>query len=235
MNIKSLKSDLQKLTSSEKVLIYQRFFKTGPGEYGEGDVFLGITMPNIRKMVKKYYKDISISQLNKLISSKFHEERMTALLILVEKYQKGNQQEKKEIYDYYLNNTQYINNWDLVDLSSYKIIGEHLLDKDKEILYQLARSKDLWEKRIAIISTMTFIRNNQFKDTLAISEVLLRDNHDLIHKAVGWLLREVGKRDRGVEEIFLKKHYQSMPRTMLRYAIEKFPEDLRQKYLKGTI
>lgn len=160
---------------------------------------------------------------------------MAALLILVAKYEKGSKKEKERIFKAYLNNTKYINNWDLVDVTCHKIVGRHLLDKDRKILYKLAVSKDLWEKRISIISTMWFIKENQFEDTLKISKILLQDNHDLIHKAVGWCLREVGKKDRSLEEKFLNQHYQQMPRTMLRYAIERFPEDLRQKYLKGTI
>ena len=235
MSIVAIRKDLKKLSSRKKADVYQRFFKTGKGEYGEGDVFLGMTMPNIRKVVKKHFKNTSLKDTLKLLTSKYHEERMTALLILVEKYQKADQKEKEIIYKSYLKNTKYINNWDLVDVTCHKIVGKHLLDKDRKILYKLAKSKDLWEKRISIISTMWFIKENQFQDTLKISKILLNDSHDLIHKAVGWSLREVGKKNFSLEESFLNKHYKNMPRTMLRYAIEKFPEDLRQKYLKGTI
>jgi 3-methyladenine DNA glycosylase AlkD len=234
MNIKALKSNLRKLIDPEKTKIFPRFFKSGPGEYGEGDKFLGISVPNCRTIAKQHQEQ-SLNDLKKLISSKYHEERLVALLILIIQYQKGDQKTKQIIYNFYLQNTQYINNWDLVDLSCYKIIGNHLLDKDRQILCKLAKSKDLWEKRIAIISTYAFIKQDQFKPTLEISKVLLKDSHDLIHKAVGWMLREVGKKDKRVEEKFLKVYYQSMPRTMLRYAIEKFPENIRQQYLKGTI
>ena len=232
--IQTLKKQLHSHINPEKAEHFPRFFKTGKGEYGEGDLFLGITVPNCRSVAKKF-KTISIQEVETLITSKYHEERLVALLILIEKYNKANEKEKKEIVDYYLSKTKHINNWDLVDLSCYKILGEYLLDKDRSILYKLAKSKDLWEKRIGIITTMAFIRKNQFEDTMAISEILVNDDHDLIHKAVGWLLREVGKRDMKVEEKFLKKYYKNMPRTMLRYAIEKFPEDKRQKYLKGQI
>jgi len=170
--------------------------------------------------------------IQKLLDSKIHEHRLVGLLILVDKYEKSN---NKEIVDFYLANTKNINNWDLVDLTAHKILGHYLLDKDRTLLYNLARSNDLWEKRISIISTFYFIKNNDFKDALKISEILLNDKHDLIHKAVGWMLREIGKRDQKAEEKFLKKYYKKMPRTMLRYAIEKFDEKKRKAYLRSEI
>lgn len=235
-SLSQLKKELKQNANPEKAKVLQRFFKTGKGEYGEGDIFLGIYVPIQRKIAKKY--DLSLVDIQKLLNSKIHDERLVALFILINKYKKswplGGQQ--KEIFDFYLKNTKRINNWDLVDLSAPNIVGDFLLPRlnlgNRKILYKLAESDNLWEKRISIISTLTFIRVGEFKDTLKISEILLNDKHDLIHKAVGWMLREVGKRDQKVEEKFLKKHYKKMPRTMLRYAVERFPEDLRQKYLE---
>ena len=188
-------------------------------------------MPEIRKVAKKYLS-LSIKDVEKLLKSKFHEHRMTALVIWTYQYPKADQKTKEDIYTTYLNNTKHINNWDLIDVTTPKIVGAHLFDKDRSILYTLAKSNDLWEKRISILATFWFITHNQFEDTLKIAEILLNDTHDLIHKAVGWALREVGKKDQAVEEKFLKQHYKTMPRTMLRYAIERFPEKLRQEYLK---
>ncbi len=229
--LNQLKKDLKKLANPEKAGILQRFFKTGKGEYGEGDVFLGITVPDQRKIANKY-SELPLKETQKLLSGKIHEHRLTALLILVIKYKKADDTDKKKISHLYIKNFKHINNWDLVDLSSEKILGDYLLEKDKSLLYKLAKSKNLWERRIAVITTFAFIRNNRFNDTLKISGLLLNDRHDLIHKAVGWMLREIGKRDQEVEEKFLKKHYRKMPRTMLRYAIEKFDEKKRQFYLK---
>jgi len=223
-----IKQDLQNLQNPEKAKLLQRFFKTGKGEYGEGDIFLGITVPQQREISKKY-TDLSLKDLQELLNSKIHEYRLVALLILIIKYKKA--ESKKEIFDFYLKNTKNINNWDLVDLSAPNIIGNYLVNKDKSILYKLAKSNHLWGKRIAILSTFEFIKRNQFEDTLKISEILLKDKYDLIHKAVGWGLREVGKRDQQTEEEFLKKFYKEMPRTMLRYAIEKFDENKRKYYL----
>jgi len=223
-----LKKELKTKSSPKKAKILQRFFKTGPEEYGEGDVFLGIAVPEIRKLVKKY-SDLKIKEIIKLLHSKIHEERLTALLIMVKKFQI--EKNKEKIYNLYLKNTKYINNWDLVDLSANKIVGDYLLDKPKSILYKLARSKSVWERRISIIATFNFIKNNKFEETLKIARILLNDKHDLIHKAVGWMLREIGKRDLKTEERFLKKYYPKMPRTMLRYAIKKFPEKKRKQYL----
>ena len=223
---------MQQLGSEEKAKILQRFFKTGPGEYGEGDMFIGVGVPELRKLVKEY-PDITLKESVQLLRSLIHEERMLALLILVDKYSKGNESVKKKIYKLYLQNTTYINSWDLVDSSAHHIVGVFLMDKNKDPIYRLATSKSLWERRIAILSTFHFIKHNNYSETLKISKILLTDEQDLIHKVVGWMLREIGKRDIFIQEIFLKKHYKRMPRTMLRYAIEKFPEPKRQKYLKG--
>jgi 3-methyladenine DNA glycosylase AlkD len=229
--INQLKAELRKLGNPQKAKDSAWFFKTGKGQYGEGDVFLGIKVPEQRKIAKKY-QALPLPHIQTLLSSKFHEYRLTALFILVLQYKKADAKGKKQIVDLYLKNTKQVNNWDLVDSSAHYILGHYLLDKDRKILYRLAKSKNLWEKRISIISTAAFINNNEFADTLKIAELLLNDDHDLIHKAVGWMLREVGNRNKAVEEKFLKKYYQKMPRTMLRYAIEKFPEAKRQSYLK---
>ena len=227
-----IQKDLRKSANPRKAKVLQRFFKTGPGQYGEGDVFLGITVPESRKIARKY-ENSSFQEIEKLLESKVHEERLVALLILVEKY--NNISERQDIIEFYLKNTKYINNWDLVDLSSDKILGEYLLDKEKSVLYNLAKSNNIWERRIAIVSTYSFIKNNEFNETIKISKMLLDDKHDLIHKAVGWMLREVGKRDLAAEELFLRENYKKMPRTMLRYAIERFPEAKRKAYLNGEI
>lgn len=229
MNLPDLRKDLKKIGNKDKAKLLQRFFKTGKGEYGEGDIFLGITVPQSREAAIKY-KDLLFEDIKNLLKSKIHEERLIALLILVHNFQK-NPLEQKTIYDFYLNNTKYVNNWDLVDLSSHKIIGKYLLDKPKDILFKLARSKNLWERRIAIISTFYFIKNNKFSDSLKIAELLIFDKHDLIQKAVGWMLREVGKKDKSLEIKFLRKYHKQMGRTALRYAIEKFPGKERRKYL----
>lgn len=228
--------ELQSLKNSSKAQFLSRFFKTGPGEYAEGDVFLGLTVPVCRSIARKY-KELSLEETEQLLQSQFHEERLVALLILVEKC-KNSPQLLDEIYELYLTNTQNINNWDLVDLSAPQIVGAYLsTKKDRTILRALATSESLWERRISILATLYFIvKDKEYKDTFEISELLLFDNHDLIHKAVGWMLREVGKRiSEEREENFLKKHYKKMPRTMLRYAIERFEEKKRQKYLTGTI
>jgi len=230
--IKELRKDLEKLKNPKQAKLLQRFFKTGKGEYGEGDIFLGIKVPEQRKLVNKY-KELEIKEVQGLLNSKIHEERLVGLLILVEKYKKTG--DKKKIIDFYLDNTHNINNWDLVDLTASKILGDYLLDKNRKILYKLARSNALWERRISIVATGAFIWKNDFKDSIKISEILLKDNHDLIHKAVGWMLREVGKRNVKVLEDFLKKHYKEMPRTMLRYSIEKFSEKRRKEFLNGDI
>ena len=212
----------------------QRFFKANKGGYGEGDKFLGIRVPVLRKQAKKY-QDISLKEIQQLLQSSFHEERLCALLLLVLQFTKGNEEERTSIYRLYLNNTKYINNWDLVDSSAHHIVGGYLENKDKRPLYELSKSDNLWERRIAIISTFHSIKKHQFEEALAISKQLLGDREDLIHKAVGWMLREVGKRDLEIEKAFLRSHYKEMPRTMLRSAIEKFPDLERKQYLNGTI
>jgi len=223
---------LQSLANPEIAEHSQRFFKTGKGEYGEGDLFLGIRVPINRQAVKKF-KIVPLPTLKRLLKSKFHEIRLFALLSLVYQYEKTDQQET--VFKIYLSKTKYINNWDLVDTSAPNIAGDYLQDRDRSILYKLAESDSLWERRIAILATFKFIRNGEFKDTLLISKILLNDEEDLIHKAAGWMLREVGNRDQQTEEKFLLKHYKNMPRTMLRYAIEKFKEEKRQGYLKGKL
>jgi len=229
MNLLDLKKDLNTLGNPDQVKPLERFFKTGEGEYGEGDKFLGVSVPDQRKIAKRY-QDLSLDDVQKLLDSRIHEHRQVALIILTHQYKRS--KDKKKIADLYLKNTKNINNWDLVDISAPKILGDYLLDKDRSVLYKLAKSKNLWEKRIAILSTYAFIKHAQFDDTLNISEILLNDKHDLIHKAVGWMLREVGKKNQAVEERFLRKHYKKMPRTMLRYAIEKFDEKKRKYYMK---
>jgi len=225
-----LKKELKSLINPKQIKISQRFFKTGPGEYGEGDIFLGIKVPLQREVANKYIH-LSFDNIENLLKSKIHEYRLIGLLILISKYKRAKEKEKKKIFNFYLKNYQGINNWDLVDISAPYIVGDYLLNKNKDILYKLARSKNLWKKRIAILSTFTFIKNNKFNDVLKISKLLLNDNHDLIHKAVGWMLRELGKRNLKIEEEFLKKYIKKMPRTMLRYAIEKFEEKKRKSYL----
>lgn len=234
MKLKKLQKELRKCASKEKAKILQGFFKTGPGEYGEGDIFLGVQVPHIRNIVKRYIY-LSLSEVRILLRSKIHEERLAALLIIILQFNRSSYAAKKIIYGFYLKNTAYINNWDLVDLSAPHIVGAYLIDKDKSTLYQLAKSKALWQRRIAIVSTFNFIRNNQFADTLRIAKILLTDKEDLLHKATGWMLREVGKRDTGILENFLSKHHRDMPRTMLRYAIERLPVSKRRAYLKGRV
>jgi 3-methyladenine DNA glycosylase AlkD len=229
--LNKLKQDLEKLANKEKIQNYQRFFKTGPGQYGEGDIFMGLTVPKQRSVAKSYL-NLDLSDIQSLLNSKIHEHRLVALLILVEQYK---QTKNKEIVDFYLANTKNINNWDLVDSTAHKILGDYLIDKNRSILYKLVKSKSLWERRISIISTFAFIPNNDFNDSLKLAKILLKDTHDLIHKAVGWVLREVGKKDQNLLENFLKKHYDNLPRTTLRYAIEKFEETKRQSYLKKKL
>lgn len=226
-----IRNELENLGDPERAKILSGFFKTGKGQYGEGDVFLGIPVPIQRKVSKKY-QSLTLVDLQKLLVSKIHENRLTALLILVLKYGKGDQRTKKNVFNFYLKNSFYVNNWDLVDLTAPKIVGNYLLDKNRSILYKLVKSSSLWERRIAVLSTFAFIRNNDFLDALEISKLLLCDKHDLIHKAVGWMLREIGKRNQEVLEEFLEEYSMQMPRTMLRYSIEKFNSEKRKYYLK---
>lgn len=234
MSLTEIRKAISKQKNPTQAVNLQRFFKTGKGEYGEGDIFYGIKVPE-QRIIAKQFKDLALNDLKNLILSKVHEERLIAAFILVDQFKSGDEKKKKIIFNFYLKNRKGINNWDLVDLSAPKIVGAYLIDKEKDLLYKFARSKDLWEKRMSIISTQAFIREHYFDDTLNISEILLSDKHDLIHKAVGWMLREVGNRDMETEEEFLRKHYKKMPRTMLRYAIEKFTEQKRNAYLKGKI
>jgi len=234
MNQKIIHNDLMLLANKEIAEHSQRFFKTGKGEYGESDIFLGIRVPVLRKLVNKY-RGISLEEVSKLLHSKFHEERLLAVLMLVQLFKTGGDEEQKQIYSLYLDNIEFINNWDIVDISAGNIVGAYLYQKDKALLYRLVYADNLWERRISIISTFYFIRQNEFDDTLKIAEILLNDKEDLIQKAVGWMLREVGKREIEIEEEFLQEHYMKMPRTMLRYAIEKFPETRRKMYLRGEV
>lgn len=225
-------NDFKRLHDPAKAKFLPRFFKTGKGEYGEGDKFLGIIVPDQRKIATKYWKAADLNDLKSLISSPYHEVRLTALFILVKKFEKSkDESEKKTWVDFYLAYRKFVNNWDLVDSSAHLILGSWLFDKDRTLLYDLAHSGNLWDQRIAMISTYYFIRKNDFDGTLKIAEILLYHKHDLIHKAVGWMLREVGSRDFDAEYRFLEKHYKSMPRTMLRYAIEKFEPEVREMFM----
>ncbi len=234
MSLQELKKDLEKESNEKKANIHSRFFKTGKGEYGEGSIFLGITVPILRKIAKKY-QDLSLEDLQVLLDDKIHTYRFVAIIILVEDYKKADRNKKKEIYEFYLKNSKNINNWDLVDVSASHIVGEHLYNQPrivaKKKLQHLALSEDLWERRIAIISTFYFIRQNRLGETYGISKMLLKDKHDLIHKACGWMLRELGKRNQKVLERFLDTYVHEMPRTMLRYSIEMFEEEKRKYYL----
>ncbi len=232
MNARSISRDLRELGDADVAQHSQRFFKTGKGEYGEGDRFLGIRVPVLRQYVRQY-RDVEPAEVLKLLASEFHEQRLFALLLLVDKFQRGSDSERSWIYKQYLANTQYINNWDLVDSSADKIVGAYLQQRSRKPLYKLAKSKSLWERRIAIMATFHFIRQGDFNDTLVLCELLLQDKEDLIHKATGWMLRETGKRDIEAEKLFLDQFYKAMPRTMLRYAIERFPQADRRKYLEG--
>ena len=233
MKVADIRKRVRELGDPEDARFLQGYFKTGPGEYGEGDVFLGIRVPVIRKLVKEF-KDVPLRAVASLLKSPAHEERLLALLILVRKYEKGTEVDRKAVYDLYMGSTRYINNWDLVDLSAPNIVGAHLSNRSRKPLDRFAKSPLLWDRRIAILATFFFIREGEHEPTLRIAETLLKDPEDLIHKAVGWMLREVGKRDMAAEETFLRQHYSTMPRTMLRYAIERFPEKKRQRYLNRT-
>jgi 3-methyladenine DNA glycosylase AlkD len=232
MIVLKIQRRLRQFATRGKATLLQGYFKTGPGEYGEGDLFLGVVVPDIRRVAKEF-QDMPVGEIIKILASRYHEERLLALLMLVQQFAKGDEALKKRIYGLYLKSTRYINNWDLVDLSAPNIVGTYLLDKSRKPLYAFAKSKDLWKRRIAILSTAAFIRQNDFDDALGISKILIEDDHDLLHKAAGWMLREIGKRNLRVEERFLKQQYKKMPRTMLRYAIERFPEGKRRDYLDG--
>lgn len=229
MAITSIKAELDSLGRPERAKVSKTFFKTGPGEYGEGDEFIGITVPDTRVVAKKYLL-LPFGEVEELLNSRIHEYRLCALLILVYRFDKY-PEDRQRIYEFYLSHTTQINNWDLVDVTSPNIVGEYLQARPRKKLYELSRSKNLWEKRIAIVSTYAFIKKHQFADTLAISEILLHDKHDLIHKAIGWMLREVGKRSKASLQEFLRKHAATMPRTTLRYAIERMSPQERKRWM----
>ncbi|MFA4826984.1 MAG: DNA alkylation repair protein [Candidatus Shapirobacteria bacterium] len=231
MVINDVLSELQSLSNPAKVLIFKRFFKTAPGQYGAGDQFLGLTVPQIRSVVKKYWQSLTLADLDQLLRSPYHEHRTVALASLCHQFSKFKNQQKS-IFNFYLKHTSRINNWDLVDISALNIVGAYLLEQiNRSILTTLSQSKSIWERRISIISTLTFIKNGQFGDTLAISKTLINDPEDLLHKAVGWMLREVGKCDLKTLLNFLDEYATRLPRTALRYSIEKLPEAQRQYYL----
>ncbi len=230
-NYQLLLKNFEDLKNLKKAVIYQRFFKTAPGEYGEGDLFLGIVVPLQRDLVKRFWDSLTLKEVEKLLHSKYHEHRLTALLILVKKYQKGDSLLRQQIFDLYLQNTRYINNWDLVDLSAPNIVGTHLLDKPRTILRKLARSDSLWERRISLLACFPFIKNKDFADLLALSKILITDSHDLIHKALGWMLREMGKVDQKALINYLDQFATKLPRTALRYSLEKLTQTQRRYYL----
>jgi 3-methyladenine DNA glycosylase AlkD len=232
--IDEIQSQLVSLSNSEDGLFLQRFFKTGPGQYGEGDLFRGIRVPELRRL-SIANQGISLEQAEGLLHSAYHEDRLLALLILVRKYGKADEAGRAAVYELYLRSTRFINNWDLVDASAEHIVGAYLSNRSQETLDHLARSHSIWKRRIAVLATFHFIKRGTFDATLRIAEILIADEEDLIHKAVGWMLREVGKRDMPREAAFLSAHCRQMPRTMLRYAIEKFPEEKRRRYLKGAV
>ncbi len=225
-----VKTELEKLSDPEYAVRLQGFFKTGEGEYGEGDVFLGLRVPETRRVARKYRK-IPLTDVLELLRSGFHEHRLIALFILTEQFNRGDEKARRQIVELYLTNTAYVNNWDLVDSSAHKILGAWLVDRPKDVIYELAGSESLWERRISIISTFAFIDKGDLADALALATILVDDGHDLIHNATGWVLREIGKKDQSVLEEFLSGHYKTMPRTMLRYAIEKLPEDRRRFFM----
>lgn len=228
---KQIERELIKVSSKDKAKASSWFFKTGEGQYGFGDKFIGVRVPEQRSIAKRF-EELPLTEIKALLASEYHECRLTALIILVARYKKTEERSKKAIVDFYIDNISRINNWDLVDSSASQILGNYLLDRDRKILYKFAKSKLLWERRIAIISTFAFIDRNEFEDTLSISEILLNDDEDLIHKAVGWALREVGKKSKPTLLKFLDKHAATMPRTALRYSIEHFDKPLRAKYMK---
>jgi 3-methyladenine DNA glycosylase AlkD len=234
ISIKEVKAEIRSLENSSKAKFLQRFFKTGKGEYAEGDIFLGITVPVSRSLAKKF-SGLSIDDSFSLLKSKLHEERLIALFIITRHFEKSPIEKQKDLIDKYLAHTKFINNWDLVDSSAYKILGKYLLDKPKDILFKLAKSPMLWERRIAMVSTYAFIKQKESTLTFQLALLLMNDKEDLMHKAVGWMLREAGKHDPIGLEIFLSENYKKMPRTMLRYSIEKFSEKKRKAFLTGNI
>lgn len=231
MTAKEIQQELEMYIDPVKKEYLPKFFKTGKGQYGEGDKFLGIVVPNVRLVAKKHREE-SLETVKELMRSEFHECRLCGLFILVERFKKSDEKDRKEIYEFYLSQTERINNWDLVDLSASYIVGEYLKDKSREPLYRLAESELLWEQRIAVVSTYAFIKNSDFTDIYALAEKLLTHEHDLMRKAIGWMLREAGKRNKDLLVTFLEKYCLVMPRTMLRYAIEKFPEEERKYYMR---
>lgn len=231
--LESLTHEMERIANPQQAAFFSKFFKTGKGEYGEDDVFLGLSVPQQRTLAKKY-KTLALDDIQRLLESPFHEHRLTALFILVHQYQKVNTKGQENILRFYLRNLEHVNNWDLVDSSSYAILGHYLLEKPKEPLYTFAQSKNIWERRIAIVSTFYFIRKGEYTPTLKIATLLLNDKEDLIHKACGWMLRELGKKDETALRKFLNENGKRMPRTMLRYAIERFDEKTRKKYLENT-
>lgn len=232
--INEIRRSLNRLANKKDAAMQRGYFKMGKGEYAEGDIFIGVRTPKIRTLVKQY-QHAPVSVPRQLLKSKIHDERVLALLMLVDLFGRSEELVQKSIFDFYLKNTCHINNWDLVDISAHKIVGVWLFKRNRTPIRKLVKSDSLWDRRISMVSTWHFIRNNDFKDTLKFAKSFLNDEEDLMHKATGWMLREVGKRDHKVLEGFLKKHYLGMPRTMLRYAIEKFPETKRKKYLQGKI
>lgn len=230
MSLESLRAELRRLATPEDAAQAQRYFKTGPGEYAEGDRFLGLRVPVLRRLTKAN-RGLPVADVLTLLHSEWHEERVLALLLWVQEYPKATPERRAEIHRDYLANTRFINNWDLVDCSAEHLVGAHLREGDRRLLDRLAESGSVWERRIAVLATFHYIKRGDFADTLRIAERLLGDPHDLIHKAVGWMLREIGQRDRPAEEAFLDRHAAAMPRTMLRYAIERFAEERRQAYL----
>lgn len=233
-SVRQLHGSFKELGDQKVAEHSQRFFRTGKGEYGEGDRFLGIRVPAIRRLVKQQ-RNLRLQAIDSFLHSHWHEERLFAVLWLADSYQRGDMATRIAVYRIYTANLDFVNNWDLVDGSAHLIVGPHLEQRSRKPLYRWSRSNNLWHRRVAIMATFHFIRNQDFEDTLAIAERLLTDDEDLIHKATGWMLREVGNRARPVEEAFLMQHYQRMPRTMLRYAIEKFPERRRKAYLHGKV